>query len=62
MKVFRILVLFMGLSLLLGCTNTSTGNEERNPRENLEFFHNVQEDEAPERARVYYHGEHYFKD
>lgn len=65
MKKTTLFFIFMGLFLLLGCTNTNS-NRERNPREELHFFHNVQndveEDARPERAKVYYYGEHYFRD
>lgn len=54
--------IFMGLFLLLGCTNSGS-NQERSPREELNFFYNVQEEEVPSsKAKVYYYGEHYFKE
>lgn len=63
MKILKIMILLTGLLSIISCTNTNTGNEERNPRENLEFFYNVQEDqEEPDGAKVYYYGEHYFRD
>ncbi len=64
MKIKTLFLICMGLLLLLGCSNTSE-NQERNPRENLNFFYNVQgleeEKEAAPRVKKYYYGEHHFR-
>jgi|GEM_PF-3187318 len=64
MKILRLFILMGVLLSVVSCSSTTTGDEERNPRENLEFFYNVEADEReePERTKVYYYGEHYFKE
>ena len=63
MKNLKIFMLLIGLLFVISCSNIDTGNEERNPRETMEFFYRAEEEEEePERTRVYYHGEHFFKD
>ena len=60
MRTLKIFMLLIGILFVTSCSNT--GTEERNPRENLEFFYNAEIEEEPEEVRIYYEGEHYFKD
>lgn len=63
MKTLKIFMLMIGLLFAASCTNAGPGTEERNPRENLEFFYNAEvEEEEPEEVKIYYRGERYYKD